>query len=263
MTAPTLLAVCVDDFGMHGGVNDAALALGGAGRATAVSCMVDGPAWRSGAGPLRQALAGKADIGLHLDLTEQRPGRPRRALPALIVAAYARRLSSRDMASELRRQLDAFEDAAGAAPDFVNGHQHVHQLPVIREALVAELLRRYRLRRPWLRNSLPPPCRHGFALKPYLIGMLGGAALSALAKRAGLRQNRRLLGVYGYAGSPERYRRHVRQWLAQALSECLARAVSRGAVAPRRAIKRLRHHRVQLIRAEASFAPQVALQLRT
>lgn len=217
MTASTSLVVCIDDFGMHAGVNDAALELGSAGRVTAVGCMVDGPAWRGGAAQLRHALRGKADIGLHLDLTEPWPGRAQRTLPALIVAAYAGRLSSKDMAGEVRRQLDAFEDAAGAAPDFVDGHQHVHQLPVIRDVLVAELLRRYPRQLPWLRSSLPPaPSLCGSGLKPYVIGMLGGAALRALAQRAGLRQNRCLLGVYGFTGTPAAYRHRFGRWLAQA-----------------------------------------------
>jgi hypothetical protein len=217
MTAPTRLAVCIDDFGMHAGVNDAALELGSAGRVTAVGCMVDGPAWRAGAAQLRQALRGKADVGLHLDLTEQWPGRARRTLPALILAAYAGRLARQEMAGEVRRQLDAFEDAAGAAPDFVDGHQHVHQLPVIREALVEELLRRYPQRLPWVRSSLAPaPSRQGFSFKPYIIGMLGGGALRRLAGRAGLRQNRRLLGVYGFDGPAEAYRLRFGRWLAQA-----------------------------------------------
>lgn len=215
MTAPTSLVVCIDDFGMHGGVNDAALELGSAARVTAVGCMVDGPAWRSGADALRQALRGKADIGLHLDLTEPWPGQSRRTLAQLIVAAYAGRLTPGAMTGEIRRQLDAFEDAAGAAPDFVDGHQHVHQLPVIRDALVAELLRRYPQRLPWLRSSLPPS-RLGLEFKPQLIGMLGGGALRALAQRAGLRQNRCLLGVYGFNATPDGYRRHFERWLAQA-----------------------------------------------
>ncbi|MFL6658701.1 MAG: ChbG/HpnK family deacetylase [Massilia sp.] len=216
MSGPRSLVVCIDDFGMHAGVNDAALELGSAGRVTAVGCLVDGPAWRSGASALLAALRGWGDVGLHIDLTEPWAGASPRSLPKLILAAYGGRLRAPAITAELKRQLDAFEDAAGAAPDFVDGHQHVHQLPVIRSALVAELLRRYPLRLPWIRSSLPPPTLQGFALKPQVIGMLGGRALRKLAQRAQLRQNRRLLGVYNFSGSAAAYRDRFDQWLAQA-----------------------------------------------
>jgi chitin disaccharide deacetylase len=38
------LAICVDDYGLHAGVNVAAIALAGAGRVSAISAMVGGPA---------------------------------------------------------------------------------------------------------------------------------------------------------------------------------------------------------------------------
>ena len=213
---PTLLAVCIDDFGMHDGVNQAALELGAAGRVSAVGCMVDGPAWREGAPAMQIALKGKLDIGLHLDFTEPwRGGQARRSHPALVLAAYAGRVSPAHARDEVRRQLDAFEDGAGMAPDFVDGHQHVHQLPAIREALIDELRQRYPQQRPWIRNTAPPA--HGrFQLKPAIIGMLGNAALERLARAGGFRQNRHLLGVYGFDGDAAAYRQRVCGWLAQA-----------------------------------------------
>ncbi len=213
---PTLLAVCIDDFGMHDGVNQAALELGGAGRVSAVACMVDGPAWRDGAQAMQHGLKGKVDIGLHLDLTEPWPGGARKpSHPALVLAAYAGRVPRAHARDEVRRQLDAFEDVAGMAPDFVDGHQHVHQLPIIREALIGELLQRYPKRLPWIRNTAPPA--HGrFELKPRIIGMLGSAALGRLAQAGGFRQNRHLLGAYGFDGAAQAYRQRVCRWLAQA-----------------------------------------------
>jgi predicted glycoside hydrolase/deacetylase ChbG (UPF0249 family) len=210
------LAVCIDDIGMHAGVNAAALELGASGRVSAVSCMVDGPAWRPAAADLVGALRGQVDIGLHLDFTEPFPQHGgRRTLRALIVAAYAGRLSPRQVAAEVRRQFDAFEDAAGAPPDFVDGHQHVHQLPIIREALMAELARRYPNHTPWIRNTAPPASGR-LQLKPHIIGLLGAAGLRRAARLGGYRQNRHLLGVYGFAGTAADYRLRVQGWLAQA-----------------------------------------------
>ncbi|HEU4777102.1 MAG TPA: ChbG/HpnK family deacetylase [Telluria sp.] len=205
----TSLIVCIDDFGMHDGVNLAALELGAAGRACAVGCMVDGPAWHDGAGAMRATLCGKVDIGLHLDLTEG----PRRSLGKLIASAYTGLLSHKAMGDEVRRQLDAFEDAMQMAPDFVDGHRHVHQLPTIRAVLVEQLSRRYAGRLPWIRHSRPPT---GAPIKSQIIGLLGSAAMRRLARAYGFRLNEHLLGVYGFNDTAAQYRQRVGQWLAQA-----------------------------------------------
>ena len=56
------IGVCIDDFGLHRGINDAALELIGSGRVSTLSCMIDGPAWREGAAALRSLPAGSADL---------------------------------------------------------------------------------------------------------------------------------------------------------------------------------------------------------
>ncbi len=40
------------------------------------------------------------------------------------------------LATEISRQFEAFVDAFGRAPDFVDGHQHVHLFPQIRDAFL-------------------------------------------------------------------------------------------------------------------------------
>jgi len=51
------VCVCVDDFGLHSGINAAVLDLSQRKRIGATGCMVDGPAWASGAAALRQLPA--------------------------------------------------------------------------------------------------------------------------------------------------------------------------------------------------------------
>lgn len=67
---PIRLGVCVDDFGLNPYVNEAALGLACDGRISAVSCLVDAPAWRAGAALLDRRTRGRVDVGLHLNLTE-------------------------------------------------------------------------------------------------------------------------------------------------------------------------------------------------
>ena len=101
----------------------------------------------------------------------------------------------------------------GNAPDYIDGHQHVHQLPQIRDELVDVMVQRYRHRLPWLRIARPP-ASDGF--KGWVIGSLGSSALSRLARRHGIRHNRHLFGVYDFQGSASAYGERLAGWLAAA-----------------------------------------------
>ena len=225
MTAPARavrLAVCADDFGLSGGVNDAIVDLAGNGRLSAFSCLVDAPAFRPGAARLA-SLASRTDIGLHLNFTESfGEDAPRFSLPAVIGRAYARLLAPGAIRAEIRRQLDAFEVACGFAPHHVDGHQHVQQLPVVREALLTELDARYPTARPWLRIGLPPPASGLLSLfapdrlKPLVLGTLGARALARDAAQRGFATNHHLLGVYDFTGSVGDYAARLGRWLGQA-----------------------------------------------
>jgi len=220
--APTsarhVISVCVDDFGQHEGINRAALDLADRRRVSAIGCLVDGPAWESGARAL-QAHAGGVEVGLHLNFTEDFGQGACHALTALIRRSYGRLLDRAQIRAAIARQFDRFEQAMGRLPDFVDGHQHVHQLPVIREQLIAVMNERYGLARPWLRSTLPPAaCRtSGLPLsavaKAWLIGRLGATSLRALARRHGYPQNNRLVGVYGFEISEADYLRKMKLWL--------------------------------------------------
>jgi predicted glycoside hydrolase/deacetylase ChbG (UPF0249 family) len=225
------ICICIDDFGWHEGVNQAAFHLIEQQRVHALSCQVGGPAWRAPWLQRLRAVRG-VDIGLHLDFTAAPllPGSIH-GLARLILAAGCRQLRPAALRAEIRAQLDAFERDLGRAPDFVDGHQHVHQLPQIRDELLAELSRRYPgnsaadevrappSRRPWLRAtramtlaSQPLSAR----IKPRIIETLGGAGLAAAARRLGFAQNQRLLGVYDFHGDAQHYRTLLQAWLTAA-----------------------------------------------
>jgi predicted glycoside hydrolase/deacetylase ChbG (UPF0249 family) len=213
------IAICVDDFGLHAGINQAVLRLAELERLNAVGCMVGAPGWRKGSVLLGQLDPDRIDIGLHLDFTEYPIDREARLpLSQIILQAYARRLDRTRVGREIASQLDAFEAAAGRPPDYVDGHQHVHQLPVIRELLIDALNKRAQpapARRPWLRSTRAPKAP-GTALKPRIIEALGAHTLSRQALAAGYGQNAHLLGVYDFAGDAQRYRALMARWLAAA-----------------------------------------------
>jgi predicted glycoside hydrolase/deacetylase ChbG (UPF0249 family) len=211
------LCLVVDDLGLHRGVDDAAWRLIEMGRVHAVGCMVGGPAWRDGQVRLRGLDPRSVDVGLHLDLTEHPLGGAFR-LGGLIAACLMRRIDPLRVGAEIRAQLDAFEAALGRPPAFVDGHQHVHQLPGVRQALFAELARRPGPGRPWLRSCRAPAAAGPGAgwrdrIKAGIVAALGARALERQADRLGWRHNARLLGVYDFRGGPADYLRRLEAWL--------------------------------------------------
>ncbi|MEO7809821.1 MAG: ChbG/HpnK family deacetylase [Ramlibacter sp.] len=210
----TTIAVCIDDYGLHGGVDEAVLALIRQGRATATSCMTGAPAWRDDSQALAAQPADGVDVGLHLDFTEH-PMLPssRRTLPSLIALSVTGRLDREVLRAEIDAQLDAFESGMGRAPDYVDGHQHVHQLPQIRDVLVDALVRRYPDRHPWLRCTKRPAAMRSGEFKPWLIERLGCRELTALARAHGLPQNGRFLGVYDFQGDAPGFSKLLARWL--------------------------------------------------
>ncbi|WP_053842701.1 ChbG/HpnK family deacetylase [Paracidovorax avenae] len=209
------LLLCADDYALHPLVDAAVERLSQAGRLSATSCMATSPRWQAAAAclaPLRPRLA----AGLHLNLTESHGGAHAGAptLGKVLLRAYARQLSAASLRAAWRAQFDAFERETGTPPDFVDGHQHVHQLPRAREALLAELQARYAPHeRPWVRSTAPAP---GLWRQPKasIIAMLGGWTATRRWRRAGLAMNPGFGGVYGFdAPDAAAYGAHMAKWL--------------------------------------------------
>lgn len=216
------IAICVDDFGLHEGITRSVIALAEQGRVNGVGCMVAGPAWDSARGEAAALRAGGVDIGLHLDLTEHPVDvRLRKPLPRLILDACLGRLPEMQLEHEIRAQLDRFEQQLGHAPDYIDGHRHVHQLPQVRSVLLRCLTPRGE--QPWLRSTrraknLVAPRQASVAerVKPGLVEALGGRGLERALHWANLRRNRRLLGLYGFSAEETRYRAWIDAWLQAA-----------------------------------------------
>lgn len=205
--------VCADDYGLAPGVNEAIAGLIAAGRLSATSCMTGLPDWRPGVPLLRAALArSPADVGLHLTLTDQAPLSPAPTLAPggrfpglgqLLPRALARQLPAAEVRDEIRAQLDAFEDAWGAPPDYVDGHQHMHLIPTVREALVEEVLRRYPAGTVYARDCRERPAtilRRGVAVPKALFLAWLGSGFARLAGQAGIPLNQGFAGLHDFSG---------------------------------------------------------------
>jgi predicted glycoside hydrolase/deacetylase ChbG (UPF0249 family) len=219
MTLRTL-GVCADDFGQSAGISRCIARLARAERLTAVSCLVNGPHW-PGSAALLGDLPGTVDVGLHFNLTEGAPlsDALRRVWPRLpslgrlLAAAQLRLLPRAALAAEVAAQWDAFTQRRGQAPAFVDGHQHVHHLPIVRDLLIDALQRRPApAARGIAVRSTARVVGPGFAAKRAIIAGTGGRALLRGLQRHGIAHNAALVGVYDFRSTG--YRSLMQGWLA-------------------------------------------------
>jgi chitin disaccharide deacetylase len=139
--------LCADDYGMAPGVNTAIRDLIARRRLNATSVMVLTPAFaRSEAAALAALNAGEARVAIGLHLTLTAPLKPMTEgysplhdgafLPVgtTLRLAMQQRLDVAAITREFRAQFEAFVAAFGRPPDFVDGHQHVHLFPQVRQA---------------------------------------------------------------------------------------------------------------------------------
>ncbi len=210
------LVICADDFGMNPAVSQGIAQLAAQSRLSATSAMTLAPGWPTDVAllrPLRQQL----DVGLHLDWTspfaiDAGHGKP---LSRLMLQTQLRQLDRRETRMVIERQLDLFETQWQAPPDHIDGHQHVQQFPVIRDALIEVLTQRYAASaRPWLRISRPLVPRSD--LKGWVIGAMGAQALQRLARQAQVPHSQWLNGIYGFDGDAKAYGERLATWLQDA-----------------------------------------------
>lgn len=159
--------LCADDYGLSPAVSAGIREALAARRINATGAMTNLPDWPDSA-PLLAPYLDHAEIGIHLNLTVGAPlsGAPNLApggkLPGIGFYLRKNALSAHlalEAAAEIARQFDSFEAAMGRAPDFVDGHQHVHALRPVRGLLLAEMERRGWAGRVWLRDSADTPIR--------------------------------------------------------------------------------------------------------
>lgn len=138
--------LCADDFSQNEDISYGILTLLENKRINATSCMTNCHAWPT-MSRLLHPLHSQAFIGLHFNLTEGVPlsaqwkaryGDTFFSLPELISRAYTTGLDPLAINAELHAQWDKFcVGMHQSTPDFIDGHQHIHQLPGIAAVLIA------------------------------------------------------------------------------------------------------------------------------
>jgi len=220
--------LCADDYAQNEGISRGIEALAREKRINAISCMVTTPTWAIRASRL-ETYAASCYVGLHANLTEGVPlsqawinqyGAVFKPLSWLVAMCFSKRLDKQVVASELNQQLDAFIAKTGRLPDFIDGHQHVHQFPVIREYWMTKHHTNAQLR---FRNTSPGnKSGHmfdGFP-KKHILSYLGGARFNQMLSENQAMLNTSFSGVYNFKHA-QNYQHYFTQFLKNITSHGL------------------------------------------
>ena len=202
------VCVCADDFGLNEAGSCAIVQLASMGAISAASCVVDGVYAGRYAGELVGSGAGTS-LGLHLNLTVANGPTVRHDLLTWVGRSVVLRSVNRiALVREVERQLDAFVVLFGRAPCFVDGHEHVHQFPIVRDAVLEVLKARFDAQVA-VRSTMPRVWR---GVKAQVIAELGGRAMRRRLRQHNLHANADFAGVYGF-GNRVDYAERMQSWL--------------------------------------------------
>jgi predicted glycoside hydrolase/deacetylase ChbG (UPF0249 family) len=205
------LWLCADDYGISPAVNRGIRDLIGCGRINATSVMVTTPSFSAAQALALSDLAGpdrRAAIGLHFTLTAPFcPAAPAYrpvardgaflGLAGTLAAGLLRRLDPGALAAEAESQFAAFRAAFGRPPDFVDGHQHVHLLPQVSDAVLAAI--KQMAPGAWMRQcGQAMPVRRRFADSKGLLLDLLSARLRRRCATARVPTNPAFAGTYDF-----------------------------------------------------------------
>ena len=207
--------LCADDYGISPGVSKGIRDLVQLGRLNATSVMVLAKAFdRVEADALQALNAGerRVAIGLHVTLTglfepmsaDYQPTRHGvfLSLAEMMVRGQLRLLDRDWLTAEVATQLRAFVARFGRTPDFVDGHQHSHLFPQVREALLDVVKKN--APQAWVRQ-----CGQVASLQPsvwdYKTRILNGLSrkFRELAAARGVRTNPAFAGAYDFTSATE------------------------------------------------------------
>ncbi len=211
---------------MNKPVNEAILSLVEKGRLNAVSCMTTMDMLELDADKLLKTVSAtshKVDIGLHLTFTEYEP---LTKLPSfvtngkfpeigkLIIKSHLRQIKIEEIKREITAQFEKFEEIFGRKPDFVDGHQHAHILPIIRNALF-EVAKEHLPQNGWMRLCHQPISsifKTAISLPRSLIISTLSRPMKSLLQKNNIKSNNFFLGINNFNVEDD-YRSQMQIWL--------------------------------------------------
>jgi chitin disaccharide deacetylase len=216
------LILCADDYGQNSAISQAIVELLREKRLSATSCLVTAPGWKDQAKWL-EPLKNTADIGLHFNLTQGKPLSSQ--LPAffplkdLIINSNFKELDKKQIGAELRAQLEQFTNVFGQLPDFIDGHQHVHQFPIIRDVIFEIYEESLRANGSYVRCTFGTNrdflnVRDVAYIKSLIIQLCGGIKFKAECIKRKIPHNSSFAGIYDFSNSIE-YPQYFPRFLKQ------------------------------------------------
>ncbi|GAB4223462.1 MAG: ChbG/HpnK family deacetylase [Francisella sp.] len=200
------ITICADDFGMSNNINQAIIKLLDKKIINATSCMVNMPEFKTGIDKLKKIYNNFINVGLHLNLTEGKSLTQSKSLtknslflslPKLLIKSQFRLISYNDAYTELKAQIEEFIKYWGDVPDFIDGHQHIHQFPAIRKALI-NLYQEFKMhnKKTYIRSTYN---MQKTDLKSIIIYYSGAKQLQKLLIKNNIRHNTSFAGIYSLA----------------------------------------------------------------
>ncbi len=210
-----MICFCADDYALNDQISDAIRILLQKNVIQATSCMTQSPIWQEQAKKLLHLQSGidhTIEIGLHLNFTHAFNTDENLYYPlsTLMLKAWIRNLDREKIKQSLVEQWDFFIDAIGAAPNFIDGHQHIHQFPVIREILL-EFLKEKNFN-GWIRNLNQTISSKNYRFKNQCLEYLGAHTTHTLIQKNHFLSNPYFSGIYDF--KHDHYAELIREWFS-------------------------------------------------
>lgn len=214
------IVLCADDYGLNSAVSAAILHLIELKRISATSAITTSDRWKIDAEHLTALTnldRNTCDVGLHLNFTEGKALTKKYAdgfpnLNSILLRSQLHYLDRQSIKDEIRAQLDRYCDAMGRYPDFIDGHQHIHQFPIFRN-IISELIQQLFVdKKVWLRSTYPD-CNQDIAKgKSIIIKWSGAKKFFHSCQKNHFIINKYFAGISNYT-LPYPYRNYMRTWL--------------------------------------------------
>ena len=213
--------LCADDYSQNEAISDGILELIDKKRINATSSLVNSPLW-SNAHHALLPYKTETQLGLHLNFTWGTPlstawkkqyGTQFGNLGSVIKQCFLTRYSKQVLIAEITAQVDAFTHAMGMFPNFIDGHQHIHQLPGIRDVLI-ELYQTQQ----WTNffrttsNGLSDYLSLNTFPKSQLIALLGASVFKKSLNKNNIQTNTSFAGIYNFENAAN-YRDYFKKFL--------------------------------------------------
>jgi predicted glycoside hydrolase/deacetylase ChbG (UPF0249 family) len=213
-TAGRQIWLCADDYGISRSVNAAIRELILRRRINATSVMMaTAHVDASEMAALDELNSGekRAALGLHVTLTA--PFKPMsegfaplshghfQPLNKTMRTAITRRLNLERLVIEVATQVQAFVMAFGRPPDFIDGHQHVHLFPQVRDAVLKVAAQA--APDAWVRQCGRPPSARRLEDRKELVLDVLSVGFRRKARQLGVPTNPAFAGAYDFDGKPD------------------------------------------------------------